>query len=936
MTVRRAMFAAVLAVLAMVSAAVVPAGAVQLEQATIVSEDPVDWTPHALNGEVDALIQVGNTVVVGGSFTTIRSAASGTQINRPYIFAYNATTGALLSAFSPTFNGRVRALVGSADGQSVYVGGDFTSVNGASRFRLTRLNLSNGSFVSSFAATVVNNRVMDLKLSGGRLYIAGIFSTVGAQPRTLLATVNAATGALDTFANVAFASPVRTGTLQIDKFDISPDGSKLVAIGNFSVVDGQSRVQIVMLDLTGTQATVRNWHTARYAPNCSPQFWTYVHDVDISPDGAYFVVVTTGGTPKNLLCDTAARWETAATGSNLQPSWINYTGGDTLWSVAVTGVAVYVGGHQRWLNNPFGSDSAGRGAVERPGVGALDPLNGVPFSWNPTRTRGVGVFDLTATPNGVLMGSDTDRAGQNFEFHGRLALFPTSGLKPPPGFTGQLPGPVYRLGATTTVRNYDGTTAGSASAVPGAGSTFAAARGAVMADGVLYTGWSDGTLLRRTFNGSSFGPATAVDLRGLTEFATDLRNATGMFFSNGRLYYTVANQASLYYRYFTPESGIVGASRFTASGNLTGVDWARVSGMFLSGARLYWGTSTDGNLHRVNLVNGTPVAGTAAVVSGPGVDGQDWRSQGTFLYAGSGPQPNIPPSAAWTASCDRLACELDGTGSSDPDGGITSYAWNFGDGDTATGPTAAHTYDSSGTYTVTLTVTDGDGGTDTDSRSLQVSDVATPISFAGADAANSNSNSHTVTVPATASAGNGLLLFHTQNTTAVTASAPTGVTGWTLIRTETGSGFVTRVWQKVAAPGDAGSNVTVALSGYAKAGLQVAAYTGTSTAGPIAGFGAAQETVVRAAHTTPVVNSATPGSWRVSYWADKSSTTTSWTPPAAETTRSTSAGSPNGHITSLLTDSAGPVPTGSQGGRTATASGSTNTASMWTILLAPQ
>ncbi len=54
-----------------------------------------------------------------------------------------------------------------------------------------------------------------------------------------------------------------------------------------------------------------------------------------------------------MLCDSVSRFET----NNLDPTaptWINYSGGDSLKSVAVTGAAVYVQGHSRWLNNPYG------------------------------------------------------------------------------------------------------------------------------------------------------------------------------------------------------------------------------------------------------------------------------------------------------------------------------------------------------------------------------------------------------------------------------------------------------------------------------------------------------------------------------------------------------------------------------------------------------
>ncbi|WP_426503568.1 hypothetical protein ACPPVO_38925 [Dactylosporangium sp. McL0621] len=104
---------------------------------------------------------------------------------------------------------------------------------------------------------------------------------------------------------------------------------------------------------------------------------------------------------------------------------MNRTGGNTLWSVAVTTAAVYVGGHQQWMDNPKGHKSRGPGAVPRPGIAALDPATGAALPWNPTHSRGVGVGVLVTCPAGLLVGSDTDRIGG--EYHGRIGLLPLTG-----------------------------------------------------------------------------------------------------------------------------------------------------------------------------------------------------------------------------------------------------------------------------------------------------------------------------------------------------------------------------------------------------------------------------------------------------------------------------------------------------------------------------
>src|SRR3954454_6163947 len=414
------LWALVLAVLAVVLVAgELPASAVGVAHSTTVSDVPSARTPQILDGKVTDLAEVGNRIVVTGTFTQVQNvtANGGNILNRASVFAFDPTTGAVDTAFAPAVTGTVNAAVTGSNG-TVYLGGAFSSVNGTTIRNVAQVALATGA-LTSFRPPATNAAVSDLTVSGQRLFVAGAFTTVGGVAHGGLATLNATTGALDPYMGVDVAvnhnwttgSTGAKGAGGVANIDIAPDGQRLVAFGNFKQADGLVRDQAAVVLLQAGGAVVDpNWRTQRYEPACLAKSYDfYVRDVEFSPDGSYFVIVATGAHFAGTLCDTAARWEVVDTGNNVQPRWVSDTGGDTLHSVAVTGAAVYVGGHQRWLNNPLAGDKAGAGWVSRPGVRGMDPTTGKALPWTPTKTRGVGNKFIYPTSTGTWFGSDGRR-----------------------------------------------------------------------------------------------------------------------------------------------------------------------------------------------------------------------------------------------------------------------------------------------------------------------------------------------------------------------------------------------------------------------------------------------------------------------------------------------------------------------------------------------
>ena len=250
----------------------------------------------------------------------------------------------------------------------------------------------------------------------------------------------------------------------------------------------------------------------------------------------------------------------------------------------------------------------------------------------------------------------------------------------------------------------------------------------------------------------------------------------------------------------------------------------------------------------------------------------DEGTTGSVVIPVSVVRTNANPTASFTVSCTFLNCSFDANASGDSDGNVTSYAWDYGDGDTDTTavPTSSHAFDAAGTYVVTLTVTDNDDGTGSTTRNAAPVAVR-PIALVGSNANQGNVATPNTIVPAATAAGDRLLLVLSLNDATRVAGTPTsGVTGWTLVDTATSGTMQTIVYTKVAAPGDGGKTVRFTLDAAAKYTLTVAVYRGDMLAPQ---FVKASETVVQAGHTTPTLE-AGPGDWAVSYWADKSSATT--------------------------------------------------------------
>jgi hypothetical protein len=399
-----------------------------------------------LDDSIDTMVLSGSTLYVAGAFTTV----AGQQRNR--LAAIDVTTGSV-TAFNPDADGPVHALAVSADASTVYVGGRFTRVGGLPRVALAALKATDGSAVPTFnvpvTGTLGTGNVQALAVSGTTMFVGGSFTSVGGQARTNLAAVTAG-GPTDGTVVAGFDPKPSQGTCTgcASVYALTASGPTVYVGGLFTVIGGQPRTHLAALNATDGTPTAfdpapngnvrsvvvsgstllvggtfrstdgtasiggqpRNYAAAlRLTDGAATPFHpnpnNLVQSVAVSGSavflGGYFSSL--GGVTRNGLAALSAI-DGTVTGFDPQIGGVN-GGIPAVYTLAASGPTIYLGGFFQKV-----------GGQTRGSLAAVDATTGAVSSWNPPALNGsgAGVVETLAIADGVVYvgGAFTSVAGQ--------------------------------------------------------------------------------------------------------------------------------------------------------------------------------------------------------------------------------------------------------------------------------------------------------------------------------------------------------------------------------------------------------------------------------------------------------------------------------------------------------------------------------------------
>lgn len=206
----------------------------------------------------------------------------------------------------------------------------------------------------------------------------------------------------------------------------------------------------------------------------------------------------------------------------------------------------------------------------------------------------------------------------------------------------------------------------------------------------------------------------------------------------------------------------------------------------------------------------------------------------------------------------------------------------------------------------------------------------TPVTFRASSTAQANAAQATITLPPEVQPGDTMVMFVSTNTGAASSAVPAG---WSKVGERSLTDLRTEMWTRVAGTAEAGAKVTVDLPVQSKIDVTLVAYSGAVSAKPISTFASRSVTVNATNHQSPGLTLPDSNSVVLTYWVDKSSSTSGWTLPVGQIQRSQNVGSGNGRLTSIASDLGRASAVGDWAPVTATANAVSSRATIWSVAL---
>ncbi len=209
----------------------------------------LDFSPYG-RGHVAALAVSGQTVYAGGEFSSIGGRP------RDYLAALDAGTG-MATDWNPSLTsdqGNLGVYSLALSGSTVYAGGYFTSVDGQPRNGLGAINTTTGQPTSWNPDPQGGYLgVHALTTSHQAVYVGGGFESIGGKQRHHIAAIDAATGQATSWNPGASLSPARNARV----YALAAPGGTVYVGGSFNAIGGQERRRIAAIDADTGRAT--NW-----------------------------------------------------------------------------------------------------------------------------------------------------------------------------------------------------------------------------------------------------------------------------------------------------------------------------------------------------------------------------------------------------------------------------------------------------------------------------------------------------------------------------------------------------------------------------------------------------------------------------------------------------------------------------------------------------